>query len=106
MGRGGGDGGVHGGGLSSLVKGLLGVVGGARHRVLLEVGGPIPPFTFYRCGFRLSCDADLGKPLHRDRIVINREGESSPLSGGRTLSTGPRFEGVFEAAAISGAARR
>jgi hypothetical protein len=35
-------------------------------------GGPIPPFTFYWFGFRPSCDADLGKPLRRNRIVINR----------------------------------
>ncbi|GGX47646.1 hypothetical protein GCM10010353_72300 [Streptomyces chryseus] len=34
-------------------------------------GGPIPPFTLYRPAFRLSCDADLGKPLRRNRIVIN-----------------------------------
>ncbi|OEJ49446.1 hypothetical protein BGK72_00005 [Streptomyces agglomeratus] len=68
-------------------------------------GGPVPPFTFYRSGFRPSCDGDLGKPLHRDCIVINPEGgEFSPF-GGRTLSTGPRFEGGFEVVAISGAAR-
>ncbi|GAA2919464.1 hypothetical protein GCM10011428_39700 [Streptomyces violaceus] len=34
-------------------------------------GGPIPPCTFYRCVFRLPCDADLEKPVGRDRIVIN-----------------------------------
>ncbi|MFD4763302.1 hypothetical protein ACFWOJ_31970 [Streptomyces sp. NPDC058439] len=46
-------------------------------------------------GFWLSCDADLGKPLRRDRIVINRDGGRVLPRRRRTLSTGPRPEHRF-----------
>ncbi|MYW47288.1 hypothetical protein [Streptomyces sp. SID161] len=78
-------GGVHGGGLSGPVEGLLGLVCGARHRALLKVGGPIPPFTFCRFGFRLSCDAGLEEPLRRDRIVVKATAADRWRLGGGAL---------------------
>ncbi|CQR59358.1 hypothetical protein (plasmid) [Streptomyces leeuwenhoekii] len=56
-GSGGGDGGVHGGGLSGPVKGLLGLVCGARHRVLLKGGAGLSrhsPCTGVEFGLRVT----------------------------------------------------
>ncbi|ALO98759.1 hypothetical protein SHL15_7769 [Streptomyces hygroscopicus subsp. limoneus] len=74
-GRGGGDAGGYGGGLSGPVKGLPGLVCGARHRALPEGGaGPSrrSPSTGAALGSRVT--PALEEPLRRDRIVINLKG--------------------------------
>jgi hypothetical protein len=50
--------------------------------------------------------ADLEEPLHRDRIVINPERESSPSSAAGLCPQARGSRVVLEAAAISEAARR
>ncbi|GHG19459.1 hypothetical protein Shyd_71900 [Streptomyces hydrogenans] len=68
-------------------------------------GGPVPPFTFYRCGFRARCDGGFKEPLRRDRIVISPGEESSPPSAAGLCPQARSPSIGFEAAAISGAAR-